>query len=365
MLTVTRSRQVQFWRQLGLLQGIALLAIGIPARGAEPGIIKAEWIYESAPFPECHASTLAETQHGLIAAWFGGTSEKHPDVGIWISRHDGERWTTPLEVANGVENPGKRYPCWNPVLFQAGDHGLLLFYKVGPSPETWWGMLTVSKDEGQTWGKPTRLPNDILGPIKNKPVLLDDGRLLCGSSTEHDGWKVHLEWTSNQGLDWIKTSPVELGGAKGAIQPTILVHKDGGQTRLQILCRSQGDGKVLQSWSNDGGRNWEPLSTISLPNPNSGIDAVTLKDGRHVLVYNHTPKGRVPLNVALTSDGKQWLAAATLETTPGEYSYPAVIQTADGLVHLTYTWKRQRIRHVVLDPAKLNLRPIVDGKWPE
>jgi predicted neuraminidase len=92
---------------------------------------------------------------------------------------------------------------------------------------------------------------------------------------------------------------------------------------------------------------------------------VTLADGRHLLVYNHTPKGRSPLNVAVAGDKENWNAALVLESEPGEYSYPAVIQTSDGNVHISYTWKRQRVKHVVVDPAKLQQRPIVDGKWPE
>jgi alpha-L-rhamnosidase len=110
------------------------------------------------------------------------------------------------------------------------------------------------------------------------------------------------------------------------------------------------------------------MGLTGLPNPSSGTDAVTLADGRQLLVYNHNPnyKGRSPLNVALSDDGKGWLAAAVLEDDPThpQYSYPAVIQTADGLVHITYTWRRERIKHVVLDPAKLKTEPIVEGQWP-
>lgn len=312
------------------------------------GVLKSEFIYDSAPFPQCHASTLAETPMGLVAAWFGGTREKHPDVGIWFSRHQQGQWTAPVEVANGVQNETLRHPCWNPVLFQVPDGPLLLFYKVGPSPSTWWGMLIRSSDGGQTWSAPERLPDDIAGPIKNKPILLADGRLLAGSSTEDQGWRVHMEWTSDQGRTWQRTAVLNDGQMVHAIQPTILQHPQG---KLQILCRSRGTGKVLQAWSEDGGKSWSELADLDLPNPNSGIDGVTLGDGRHALVYNHTPRGRSPLNVAVSADGRRWTMAAVLEDTPGEYSYPAIIQTADGLVHVTYTWKRQKVKHVVLDPA--------------
>ena len=108
------------------------------------------------------------------------------------------------------------------------------------------------------------------------------------------------------------------------------------------------------------------MTLTTLPNPNAGTDAVTLKDGRHLLVYNHTARGRSPLSVAVSRDGVAWQAGLELENDPGsEFSYPAVIQTRDGLVHVTYTWKRQRVKHAIIDPKKLELRPIVNGQWPE
>jgi len=248
-------------------------------------------------------------------------------------------------VASGVQTDGKRHPCWNPVLFQVPRGSLQLYYKVGPSPSTWWGMLIESTDGGKTWSKPVRLPDDIAGPIKNKPVLLRDGRLLCGSSTEDKGWRVHMEWTADSGKTWQRTDALNDGKAFGAIQPTILFH---GNEKLQILCRSRGLGKVLSSFSNDLGKTWSPLEPLDLPNPNSGIDGVTLRDGRHLLVYNHTASGRSPLNVALSKDGLKWESVIELERERGEYSYPAVIQDANGKIHITYTWKRQRVRHVAL-----------------
>jgi len=326
-----------------------------------PGVIAAELIYDEAPFPQCHASTIELARDGLVAAWFGGTYERHPDVGIWFARREAEAWTPPVEVANGVQDESTRHPCWNPVLFQMPGGPLLLFYKVGPSPSTWWGMLIRSENGGRTWSQPERLPDPIAGPIKNKPILLADGRLLCGSSTENHGWRVHMEWTRGNAIVWDRTGVLCDGVSQGAIQPTILRHGE----KLQILCRNRVRGPLWQSWSDDGGRSWSELELTELPHPGSGIDGVTLADGRQLLVYNHTVASRSPLNVAVSRDGQKWSAAAVLESSPGEYSYPAVIQTPNGLVHITYTWNRRRIKHVTVDPSKLVLKPIVDGQWPE
>lgn len=325
------------------------------------GLVRSEFIFESAPFPECHASTIVATKGGLAAAWFGGTREKNPDVGIWLSRFDSGRWTAPVEVVNGVESATNRYPCWNPVLFQPKTGPLLLFYKVGPSPSTWWGMLTTSGNGGKSWSTPRRLPNGFVGPIKNKPVQLRNGDLLCPSSSEDVGWRVHFERTKDLGKTWEMIGPVNDGKQIGAIQPSILFHK--GQT-LEAVGRTR-QHKIFQIWSKDNGRTWGEMTLGDLPNPNSGTDAVTLNDGRQLLVYNHIPNRRSPLNVAVSNKGVDWQAALVLENEPGEFSYPAVIQTKDGLVHITYTWNRKRVKHVVLDPKKLNLRPIVQGEWPK
>lgn len=347
-----------------LLMATVFASPGFP-QGA---LVKSEFIYDSAPFPSCHASTIAETRDGtLVSAWFGGTREQHPDVGIWVSRHVDGKWTAPVEVANGVQprmpdGSAERYPTWNPVLFQPKAGPLLLFYKAGPSPSTWWGMLMTSEDGGRTWSPPRRLPEGTLGSIKNKPVQLASGDLLCPSSSEDNGWRVHFERTGDLGRTWTRTDAVNDGKAIAAIQPSLLFL---GGDRLQAIGRTR-QGKVFTVESADAGRTWGPMSLLALPNPNSGTDALTLQDGRHLLAYNHTVEGRSPLNLAVSRDGRTWQAALVLEREPqAEFSYPAIIQTSDGLVHVTYTWKRLKVRHAVIDPAKLAPRDMPYGEWPK
>lgn len=337
---------------IGLLFSFSLQSDVNASEGAE---ILREFIYEDEPTPSCHASTICETTDGtLVAAWFGGEYEKHPNVGIWFSTRTEKGWDEPIELATGVQyetTEGKvvRHPCWNPVLFQPKSGPLMLFYKVGPSPDTWWGMLITSDDNGQTWSLPRRLPEGIAGPIKNKPVQLEDGSILCPTSSEDEGWRVHFEMTNDLGATWKRTPALNDGEKIGAIQPSIL--RMGKETLLAVGRTRQG--KVFRIESKDLGKSWGEMTLSNLPNPNSGTDALTLADGRHLLVYNHTPNGRTPLNVAISDDAADWKGVLTLEDQAGEYSYPAVIQTSDGLVHITYTWKRKKIRHVVVDPKKL------------
>jgi len=335
----------------------------------EQGYIHGELIYplENRPTPQVHASTLVETPSGMVAAFFAGTHEKHPDVGIRVSRLENGTWTRPEEVANGVENDTLRYPCWNPVLFQPKEGPLMLFYKVGPSPMDWWGMWMTSSDDGKTWTIPQKIGEDpkighLLGPIKNKPVQLADGTIINPSSIELvDGedvkWMTHFEVSKDNGKSWQVIGPINDGVAFDAIQASILQHKDG---RLQILCRTR-QNVISTSWSADQGESWSEMEATSLPNPSSGTDAVTLADGRHLLIYNHStregeePKARNILNLAISTDGVDWQPIMTLENEPirAGYAYPAIIQSTDGLVHITYTYNRESVKYVVIDPSEL------------
>ena len=270
-----------------------------------------------------------------------------------------------------MQADGKRYPTWNPVLFQSRDAPLMLFYKVGPTPEQWWGELKTSVDGGITWSAARKLPEGCVGPVKNKPVQLANGDILCPASIEmhepNSKWSVHFERSSDLGKTWKFIGPVNDGIAIQAIQPSILFL---GGDKLLALGRTRQD-KIFEVRSDDGGKTWDAMTLGALPNNNSGTDAVTLADGTHLIIYNHAGGipgklcgPRTPLNLAVSKDGISWSAALVLESDPGEYSYPAIIQTKDGLVHATYTWNRKKVKHVVIEPTKLQLKPMENGKWP-
>jgi len=314
-------------------------AIRIPKSGK---IITSEYIFEHAPFNQCHASTLVELKDGsLMAAWFGGSHESNKDVEIWVSEKRDGSWTAPFSVANGIINDSLRYACWNPVLFRTQGGLLPLYYKVGPNPREWWGMVIRSTDEGKSWSAPEKLPDGILGPIKNKPVTLASGVILSPSSieTKTEEWHAHIERSTDGGKSREKIAIDPQNQAK-VIQPTLLLYPLG---KIQALLRSD-QTCIMESWSDDEGKTWSPLAKTNVLNPNSGIDAVTLSSGLQVIVYN--PKkgggdwvnGRNKLDVAVSVDGKNWKDVAVLEDQPsGEFSYPAIIQTSDKAVHVVYT----------------------------
>ena len=327
-------------------------------------IVKSEFIYlkQDVEFPSCHASTIVETPEGFIASWFGGTEERASDVCIYISANQNGKWSKPLKVADGIHE-GKQYPCWNPVLFRKDNGDVILFYKVGPTPRDWWGLYKTSKDNGKTWSSASNIPKNLLGPIKNKPIRLPDGKILYPTSFETKTiWNSYME-TSDQDLkNWQR---IKLDNGKyQTIQPTILSYKND---ILQLLFRSKNK-TIIESWSKNNGQTWSALSPTSLPNNNSGLDGVTLNNGNQAIVFNPITKGRNKLGIAISKDGIEWEAAVLLEDDPnprGEYSYPAIIQAKDGMIHLTYTWNRELIKHVVIDPSKLKTKPIINGAWPE
>jgi predicted neuraminidase len=205
-----------------------------------------------------------------------------------------------------------------------------------------------------------------VAPVRGKPLQLPDGSLLCPSSTEHDNdWRFHYEVLTRLdrpelGPSWRRFEPENQ--PYQVIQPTLLRLADDS---LRALYRSKNK-RIIANRSTDGGRTWSELEETNLPNNNSGVEALTLADGRHLLLYNHLGGDRKDgwgkrnvLNLAVSKDGLEWEAVAFVEKKEkGEFSYPAMIQTKDGLVHMSYTWNRQKVKHLVVDPAKLEALPI-------
>lgn len=311
-----------------------------------------EFIWTEAPFPSAHASTIVEAADGtLLSAWFGGTDEGNKDVGVWFSRKvKGGAWTPPVEV---FKEPNE--PAWNPVLFRDAKDVIWLFFKFGPSPQEWSGGYLQSTDQGKTWGAPVFLPSGLLGPIRCKPIILSNGNILSGTSFEsYKTWASWMELSEDGGASWQKYGPLAFpsmeDNQKGTIQPTLLEIEPGV---VRGLMRTRGLGKIATSVSNDGGKTWEPVTLTEMDHPGAGIDAVKLKDGRCVMIYNPAKKGRTPVSLAVSHDGgATWADFFEIErlapNTVGELSYPAIIQSADGSIHFTYTWNRKRIKHGVI-----------------
>jgi predicted neuraminidase len=318
-----------------------------------------EFISSKMPTPSCHASTIVELSNGdLLSAWFGGTKEGAPDVAIWMSRRTRKGWTAAREAAREPD-----VATYNPVLFHSADGLLWLYYKLGNSPSTWSAAREYSRDEGATWSAVDHLPAGLYGPIRAKPLLLGDGTILSGTSVESYGtWASWIERSTDNGQSWTRIGPIaaplslavrpsERGQPYGIIQPSLI---DMGHRHIRLYARSTNTiGRICQSDSFDNGLTWSAVKTTPLPNPNSGIDTVRLRDGRSVMVYNDTASGRTPLNLAVSADGEAWRNFDTLETAPGEYSYPALIQARNGDLLITYTWNRVNIRFVRFPLAQI------------
>lgn len=304
--------------------------------------------------PECHASNLVKLPDGsLAAAWFSGAKEGADDVVIRFTRQEsaGGRWLKPVTVADHHGTP-----CWNPVLFVGSDGALTLFYKVAKRIPDWEGWFRTSADGGRAWSAATRLPTGFLGPIRCHALARPDGSTLFGSSTESGAgtkpWRAHFERCTRQTdfadpAGWSRTTPADGTPALNAIQPSIV---DLGAGRLAAFVRTR-EGVVGQTESSDDGRSWSALRPLEphQANPNSGLEAVALPDGRVALVLN-PGKDRLRLDVVTrAADGKTWeLLLPVDRTAKGEVSYPsALVDVVDGQAYLRVCYTRNR-REIVL-----------------
>ena len=325
------------------------------AQAPKLDVQKIEYLFEEGKFfKQCHASSIAETScSDLIAAWFGGTHEGNKDVVIWSSLNQNGIWSIPTEIANGKMDNGDTYPCWNPVLFRPKDSDLLyLYYKVGPNPRAWWGMVKTSDNNGKSWSIAKRLPDGILGPIKNKPIELANGQIISPSSIEvsEHRWIAHVEKSVDKQHSW-RYIPIDTLSGYNVIQPSIISHNDG---RLQVLCRSK-EGKVMYSFSSDQGETWSKLAPTTLLNPNSATDVIAWKNG-FLIVYNPALpgkdwwEGRSKLRIAFSTDGVIWKDLLILEDQEkGEFSYPTILLDSKDQIHITYTYDRKNIKHYILN----------------
>jgi predicted neuraminidase len=307
------------------------------------------FIFDKPPTPSCHASTVVEAGEGkLLAAWFGGKDEGAKDVQIWFARFDGKAWSAPEVV--GTE-PGQ--PTWNPVLFQTAKGTLYLWYKAGPSPQTWTGYVRTSADGGKTWGKPAMMPAGFFGPVRAKPIQLKDGTILAGTSLEsHRNWTPFVDRSTDDGQTWTRSNAFHVPEKFGQIQPTLFAVGDKSDVVVALM-RSKDPRKVCQASSKDGGKTFTPAEPIDLLNPSAGIDVTRTPAGDLYLIYNPVAMGRTPLSLARsTDDGKTWKKVDDLEKEAGEFSYPAIITSAKGMLEMTYTWNRTHIKHETRDPAK-------------
>jgi len=317
--------------------------------GAVVTELKRDFVFgDDRPFAQCHASTVLRTDDGkFLVAWFGGTHEKHDDVGIWLSKGEPGNWSAPKEVAKIREDAH-----WNPVLFSDRSGTITLFFKVGKTIDFWETWFQVSNDNGETWSEAKELvagDKGGRGPVRNKPIVLSNGVWLAPASNElNKVWNAFVDRSEDNGKTWTETEFVKLerdsAFGEGVIQPALWESAPG---KVHMLLRSSA-GVICRSDSEDYGKTWSPVYKTSLPNPNSGIDVTKLSDNTLVLIFNPDDENwgsRSPISLAVSRDnGKTWDPIVELDRgdEEDEFSYPSVISW-DDTVAVTYTWKRQRI----------------------
>ncbi|WP_162130584.1 exo-alpha-sialidase [Schlesneria paludicola] len=296
-----------------------------------------------------HCSTIAEAANGdLLCLWYGGSYESADDQTLFLARRRaGERaWQEPQAILKGPDPlPG------NGVIFVDGHKRVWIVWcrmeSVRPIGRgQGWDkcrlMARVSTDHGLTWSSDTEfLDQKLLAVPRNPPILLSSGNLVLPLEAIVDGVEGSIFLIgADGGKQWRRG-----GFTPGGSQPAVIQRRDKS---LFALMRKAP--RLTQIESRDGGDNWSQATPSSLRNPDSGISMTQLANGHAVVVFNDTELNRTPLSIARSIDeGHTWETPLHLESNPGEYSYPCVIQTSDGKIHITYTYRRYSIKHVELN----------------
>lgn len=340
-----------------------------------------KFLFDKAPFLQCHAATVETDSTGNIhVAFFAGTRESHPDTGIWScsSSDGGDTWTEPFLLVKFNEQPH-----WNPVLFRDGGD-LYLFFKYGYNTMLWTtlvckvsgfplkihdtprhvikavdGYINMPLKDVRVISKMEAREYFSRGPARSKPIILPDGTWVAPSSWEsmrkafYGNGMFRIKWTSffdiskDKGETWSKTDHLEVNewdvfthgeDRGGIIQPTIWREPDG---LLVSLFRSTF-GHVYRSTSISNGATWSPPEAINIPNNNSGIDVVRHEDNT-ILAYNPVSgdwAGRSPISLArLGNSGSTLESTVDILSGEGSFAYP-ILSVHDGKLMGVYTWNR-------------------------
>ena len=316
---------------------------------------EAAFVVPEGTFAMNHGSSLVELDNGdVFLTWFAGSEELANDVQIYSSRYRSKTrgYSPPRAVVHSGERA--RGAFWadksigNTVLFYDDAMILWLFYNAIPLPFGGWSTAVVnykqSRDRGQTWSAAKRFVNVIGNLTRNAPVRVGSNTFLVPLYTElltHKGYVCRVEHVRGDIAAQNCNSAID---AQGAIQPALATTQEGS---ILMLLRDQERNSVRRSWSYDHGQTWSPVEDLGMPNPDAAVALTSLDDGRILLVYNDSADERTPLSVAVSTDGgRTFRKIRDLETSRGKFSYPAVIQTKDSLIHVTYTYNHKTIKHV-------------------
>jgi predicted neuraminidase len=307
----------------------------------------------TARFPACHCSVVQELSNGdLLVGYYAGEDEARPDAAWVLARRRPQASAfDPLTIV--ADTPGK--PEGNGILFQTREGTVLLIYGTmhgklegPPGPGVRWTSCDLkmkrSEDNGHTWSEVQMIEPELGHVPRCKPIRLQNGDIILG--TEYADGYSRFWWSCDEGHTWQMTGSV-LGERNE--QPALIQRRDGS---LLALLRPAGDlSRIHTAHSTDNGRTWTPAVPSPFPCPHAALDAVRLADGRIVLAWNNDPDRRNPLTLALSEDeGETWPYIRDLVTGEGQFHYPAIIQSQDGLLHLTFTNNRRTIDHIVLTP---------------